>query len=1163
MRLSKIKLAGFKSFVDPTVLNLPSNLVGIVGPNGCGKSNTIDAVRWVMGESSAKHLRGESMEDVIFNGSATRKPVSQASIELIFDNSDGSLGGEYARFNEIAIRRQVTREGQSTYFLNGTRCRRRDITDIFLGTGLGPRSYAIIEQGMISRLIEAKPQELRVYLEEAAGISKYKERRKETENRMRHTRENLDRLNDLREEIGKQLEHLKRQAETAERFKQLKAEERRCKAELLALRLQQLQEDLGFRQRAIAEKQTALEQLMAKVRETEAKIETLRSERDSANEHVNAQQAGFYQLGSEISQIEQTIRHQQELQERQLKERQTVLRELEQAQEELAQDAARLQEQEQELAQLESELFQQEEILETAQQALEEAEQAQAAWQRDWEQANQAAAQPLQVAQVEKARMEQLERQIQRVIERRERLDADLQRLDMGPLMSQIDSLGAEEQLQELRHQEAEAALEQTQTSIDALREGLREYRAQLDREQRNTQQLKGRLASLEALQQAALGKDQASVQRWLDAHQMTTATRLGERIEARPEWTAAVERVLGQLLEGVEVTALGDYLSELDTDSPNLVEATALATMQDSLTLWGQVVAPESVKDLLSSVLIAQDLAAAERMRPQLTAQQSIITQEGFWMGRHWVKAPEKQDAHAGLLARKQEIDRLQAQLETAEQQITELTAALETRQAQLQQLEQTRKEQQTRANTAHRAWTEAHSKVAQARVRLEQFEQRQTAMTEEIEEFAAQLVEESAALERATQRRNEALQQLEGLQARQHTLEAQRDTHQQRLREMRSQVEQKRSSVQASKLRQESLRASTQGLRQNLLRVQERVQHLETRLKALVEALPTDQDPIAELQARLEQLLSARVTQEAQLAQARDALQVIDQRIREFEQNRHTHEQRANDLRAELEQMKLASQEIQVRGQTLTEQLQETEFEFAALLEALEANATVAAWEERLEQLSRRIARLGAINLAAIDEYQEQSERKVYLDSQHADLMAALDTLEDAIRKIDRETRERFKQTFDAVNTKIQEKFPKLFGGGHAHLELTEDDLLTTGVAIMARPPGKRITNIHLMSGGEKALTAVAMVFSIFELNPSPFCMLDEVDAPLDDANVGRFCDLVEAMSERVQFIFITHNKATMELSQQLIGVTMREPGVSRIVDVNVDEAAIMANG
>ncbi len=1165
MRLNKIKLAGFKSFVDPTTLNLTSNLVGIVGPNGCGKSNTIDAVRWVMGESSAKHLRGQSMDDVIFNGSSSRKPVAQASIELIFDNSDGAIGGEYAKFNEVSVRRSVSRDGQSTYYLNGTRCRRRDITDIFLGTGLGPRSYAIIEQGMISRLIEAKPQELRVYLEEAAGISKYKERRKETETRMRHTAENLDRLNDLRDEIAKQLNHLKRQADTAERYKVLKDEERRRRAELLYLRLEDLSEELEKRDAEIESKKTALEKLLAELRENEAQGESLRQQRIESGETFNAVQALFYQLGNQISQTEQSILHQRELKARQQREQQEARQAIDAAQQEIAQDEEKLAAITAEIEALEPDVELAAERFDEAQQQLDTAEQARAEWQQRWDDCTRQVAEPVQQAQVERTRMEHLERQIKQLRDREQRLKNEMGNIQIAPIEEQINTLSLEIESQTAVEEEAASALEETLQRIQTLRESLQENQRKLNERQREAQQLRGRLASLEALQQAALGKDNKAVQGWLEAQGLDGAARLGERIQGSEPWAAIVEQILGSVLEAVEVEQVGAFaapVAELAQGEVMLFEA-GEGSASGRATLWQQVQAPASVQGLLDSVYIAESLQQAEQMRASLAAHESVVTPDGVWMGRHWLRFSRERDAHAGLLQRKQEIEALHEQLETAEAASEELAAVVEQTSADIRQLESQRQEQQAAANEAHRRLSDIRSRFVQGQTRLEQLQQRVSGMGDELEEIREQIILEEEALEAALKRRNEALDSMHELQAAQEQLGRERDTVQQRVAEARQQLEAQRSRLQERKLKLESLRASETATRQNLERMQRQAQQLEARLTTLAEAEGGEEDTVARLEAELEDLLLRRVEQETALAAARDALQTIENRFSDIEQQRHDTERQLEALRGEIEQLRLASQEVRVRRQTVIEQLEQTGFEPEQLAEALDDNASTARWEQLIADLERKIQRLGNINLAAIDEYREQSERKAYLDSQNDDLMAALETLEGAIRKIDRETRERFKETFDKVNAKIQEKFPKLFGGGHAHLEMTDDDLLTTGVAIMARPPGKRISNIHLMSGGEKALTAVAMVFAIFELNPAPFCMLDEVDAPLDEANVGRFCELVKEMSAQVQFIFITHNKVTMEMSQQLIGVTMRESGVSRIVDVDVAEAALMAMG
>ncbi|MBM4230858.1 MAG: chromosome segregation protein SMC, partial [Gammaproteobacteria bacterium] len=438
MRLTKIKLAGFKSFVDPTSVTFPSNLTGVVGPNGCGKSNVIDAVRWVMGELSAKHLRGDSMADVVFNGSSARKPVGKASVELVFDNSDGKIGGAYAAFNEVALRREVTRDGVSAYFINGARCRRKDITQLFLGTGLGSRSYAIIEQGMISRVIEAKADDMRAFVEEAAGISKYKERRKETESRIADTRENLERLQDLRDEIDKQIRHLQRQATAARRYQELKQRERRLTAELLALRLRDLDSGAEVQDSAVREKELAMQAALADLRSAEAAIETQRAFHAEQNDAVSQVQARYYGVGADISRTEQQIQFARET-------RETKRRDLAQSRTTLEALAVQITRDEQELVTIRDELARLAPEIERARHAegdaashLESAEHAQAEWQRQWESFNQELGTANQTVQVERARIEQLENQLRRLRSQRDRLDVERDALLQQEVQGQL-----------------------------------------------------------------------------------------------------------------------------------------------------------------------------------------------------------------------------------------------------------------------------------------------------------------------------------------------------------------------------------------------------------------------------------------------------------------------------------------------------------------------------------------------------------------------------------------------------------------------------------------------------------------------------------------------------------------------------------------------------
>lgn len=1164
MRLSKIKLVGFKSFVDPTVIHFPSSLLGIVGPNGCGKSNIIDAVRWVMGEASAKHLRGDSMADVIFNGSTGRKPVGKASVELVFDNSNGGAGGQYANYNEISIKREVSRDGTSSYFLNGTRCRRRDITDIFLGTGLGPRSYAIIEQGMISRVIEAKPEELRVFFEEAAGISKYKERRRETENRIRHTRENLERLTDLQDEIGKQLETLQRQARTAERYKELAAEARRLKAELLALRYRELDRGLSDKDRQIGERENAVQAAIAELRHVEAEIEKCRARHAEAQEGFNEVQARFYGVGADIARLEQAIQHGRELRHRQEKELEQVEHQFAELDGHIRRDRDQLEELERVLAELEPGLDRARQAEAASAAKLAEAEQAMQAWQGRWDEFTRSASESSQSVEVERTRIDHLDRQLQQALNRLEKLRAERESLSAQNLEREIEELETQAREAAEERDRLQGELEAVQGEIARRRERDKALTADLHHRRSELENGRGRLASLEALQQSALGKSAGAVNEWLAARGLDSLPRLAEKLEVEPGWERAVETVLGFHLEAVCVQELDEAAADvesLQSGALALFDGRDGAAASAGAGLAARVRSELPVASLLAGVRTADSLEAALAARGRLGPGESLITPEGVWLGAGWLRVNRAEDEHAGVLAREQEIRELKARLQALEAEVAALGEEQEAVRRELKELEDRREELQAGTNRAHRRQADSNAQLNARRSRLEQHRQRVETLEREIRELEEQVGQCETDSRAARARLEQAMGNLGEHETRRDSLNAERETLRRALDAARDQARQDRKAAHELAVKVEGRRTQRDSLRENLQRMDAQRDQSAARRDELRSHLAQGDAPLAEQRAELQDKLALREGVERELTDARRRLEALDAELRELEQQRTERERRVEAARAELEKLRLGSQEMRVRRQTLREQLEEMEYDPAALLAELSEEAAVNEWQERLQQVEQRIQRLGNINMAAIDQYQEQLERKEYLDKQHADLLEALETLENAIRKIDRETRTRFKETFDKVNTGLQANFPRLFGGGHAYLELTSDDLLDAGVTVMARPPGKRNSTIHLLSGGEKALTAVALVFSIFELNPAPFCMLDEVDAPLDDANVGRFCDLVKEMSERVQFIFITHNKVTMELSEQLIGVTMNEPGVSRLVTVDVDEAVQMA--
>ncbi|AGN79904.1 chromosome segregation protein SMC [Pseudomonas sp. GD03651] len=1161
MRLKCIRLAGFKSFVDPTTVNFPSNMAAVVGPNGCGKSNIIDAVRWVMGESSAKNLRGESMTDVIFNGSSGRKPVSQASIELVFDNSETTLVGEYAAYAEISIRRKVTRDGQNSYYLNGTKCRRRDITDIFLGTGLGPRSYSIIEQGMISKLIEAKPEELRNFIEEAAGISKYKERRRETENRIRRTQENLARLTDLREELERQLERLHRQAQAAEKYREYKAQERQLKARLSALRWRGLDEQVRQRESVIGDQGVSHEALVAEQRNADASIERLRDGHHELSERFNQVQGRFYSVAGDIARVEQSIQHGQQ----RLRQLQDDFKEAERTRLEteshLGHDRTLLATLGEELAMLEPEQEMTLAAAEEAAAALEEAEAGMHGWQEQWDSFNSRSAEPRRQAEVQQARLQQLEASLERLAERQRKLGEEREQLGSDPQDAAMLELAEQLASSEMLLEELQLSEEQVVERLEGAREQLQQATQAQQQAQGDLQRLGGRLASLEALQQAAL-EPGAGAAGWLQSQGLEQQPRLAEGLRVEPGWELAVETVLGADLQAVLVDDFDTLdFTGLEQGELRLLQASGKGSSLPG-SLLEKVAGRIDLAPWLGQVKPVEDLAQALAQRVSLGAGQSLVSRDGYWVGRHFLRVRRGGEAEGGVLARGQEIERLgqeQQEQEAALEQLEQQLQAL--REQQLDQEEQ-REQLRRRTQEENRLHGELNARLSASRARAEQVALRRRRLLEELAELEEQRAVEHEQLGEARLLLQEALELMAQDTEQREQLMARRDTLREALDRVRQEARQHKDHAHQLAVRLGSLRAQHDSTRQALERLEQQAARLTERQEQLSLNLEEGEAPQEELRLKLEELLERRMSVDEEMRLARLHMDEADRELRDAEKRRTQAEQQAQLLRGQLELLRLECQGLDVRRKTLQEQLLADGYDLQGVLTTLEAEASEQGTEQELEQLEARIQRLGAINLAAIEEYQQQSERKRYLDAQDADLVEALETLENVIRKIDKETRNRFKDTFDQINAGLQALFPKVFGGGSAYLELTGEDLLDTGVTIMARPPGKKNSTIHLLSGGEKALTALALVFAIFKLNPAPFCMLDEVDAPLDDANVGRYARLVKEMSESVQFIYITHNKIAMEMADQLMGVTMHEPGCSRLVAVDVEAAMAMVD-
>ncbi|MDE1062658.1 MAG: chromosome segregation protein SMC [Pseudomonadales bacterium] len=1167
MRLKSIKLAGFKSFVDPTKVLLPGNLCAVVGPNGCGKSNIIDAVRWVMGESSAKNLRGENATDVIFNGSSSRQPVGQATIELVFDNHDRTLAGEFASYNEVSIRRKVTREGQSTYYLNGQKCRRRDVTDLFLGTGLGPRSYSIIEQGMISRLIESRPEELRVYIEEAAGISRYKERRRDTANRISRSRENLARLQDIREELGRQLETLKQQATAAEQYTELKQNERQHKSQLAALQWRELRQKLIDQRINMGRIE---EQIVLQKSEQDTRLVQMDVQKNDLallNDSFTEQQGGFYGLGADIARLEQTIEYQQQQQKRWQADETEALEQLQRIDEACTADGNELNQLSQQQEQLELDAELASEQLFEAEAHVQEKEEQRQYWQLQWQQKSDQTSHLKRIIEVAKTGLQHQQQQASQARQDRQTSVSELENLSFAN-EADIDLLGAQLDQQKQQQQLFKEQLLSLETELDALKQEERGQQEALDGQVQELGTLAGQLASLRLLLAEAEQDAPDLPADW----QAEVDQKLVDAMQVDPQWEVAVEHVLQDWLGGYLLGQMPDQ------NVGQLIAARGLTLFvpqqhQNSTkpinthpSLVDKVTVPFGLQGLLAHVFLADNWHEANDLLASLPIYASVILPDGLWIGHGWVRTPPREGSVTGVLGRKQQVQALSTQeaalrahqkitqdtLTQAREETVELEKTLtQTREAQQQGQHQAQQKQQALALLQQ----QSQQGLAQQQ-NLQQRIQQQTQRLEDSDEEIALLQEQLGEHELA----------LESTQLNLPDLEVDKESVETQLGQVRHEFSQKQQQVMQLQARKDSVLAQITSLGRSVERLHE--QRAQWRDKQTeIESRDGSQQQLDDgseksLAEQLERLLTLRVEAETKMEQGRRGINQLEQVMRQLEKQQLQQDNEIQQADRVLQDERLIERELEVNAEHIKKLMIEQNVLVEKLAEILPETIDQEQLSRLLEQCQNRIKRLGAINLVAIEEYKLQQERKAFLDLQHDEVIDALDSLEQAMQKIDKETRARFKQTFDTVNESLGSLFPKVFGGGRASLELTDDDMLSTGVTIMAQPPGKRNSSIHLLSGGEKALTAIALVFSIFQLNPSPFCMLDEVDAPLDDANVERYARLVKEMSAQVQFIYISHNKIAMEMATQLLGVTMQEAGVSRVVTVDVDQAINMTD-
>ncbi|WP_368923147.1 chromosome segregation protein SMC [Comamonas aquatica] len=1173
MRLNSIKLSGFKSFAEPTNFLLPGQLVGVVGPNGCGKSNIMDAVRWVLGESKASELRGESMQDVIFNGTTHRKPASRSSVELVFDNSDHRAGGQWGQFTEIAVKRVLTRDGNSSYFINNQPVRRRDVQDVFLGTGLGPRAYAIIGQGTISRIIESRPEELRLFLEEAAGVSKYKERRRETENRLGDTRENLTRVEDILRELNANLDKLEKQAVVAAQYNTLQSSVTLKQHQLWFLKKQDAEGDLAKIRQEGLQAVNELESRMAEIRHIEADLEAVRQAHYEAGDQVNQAQGRLYEATAEVGKLEAEIRYVVE-------GRQRVEQRMQQLAEQIAQWAQRKDDAEAELEHLAASGMDAEEQaemlaaqLEEQSQRLPDLEDALRATQHKANTQRQQVVQVQQQIQVLAAEQRSLNEQTRQHEARLERLRNDRNAL-AAPDEDRLQQVSAQYADAAEMAEMAEAVLVELQDSVPQLDDERRQRQQALNAETSKQAELAARMEALKALQEKV--KTDGKLQPWLAQHGLESLQGLWTKIHVEAGWENALEAALRERMGALEVSRLDmvrGFLGAGAKDAPPARLAfysrpdASIALTSQGLPLLADLlrVTDAGLKAVLCEWLAgcytAASLDEALSHRAQLRPGDTIYVPTGHAVTAHSVSFYAQDSEQSGLLARAQEIEHLEKELR-AQALISE-----ETRTA-LAKAEAAYGDASQRLVSARREASEAKQSAHELQVdmlRLTQQAEQARARTAQIE---ADVAEVQAALDELQERAVAAEARFEELDmqlADSQELHAQLDDRvieaERKLAESREQLRTLERRAQEATFSQRSMQARQGELQRTL-------ETAEQQTKALLEERERAQAEQGRLndaaaQGGLQDALALKMEREQAVATARSAYEDLTNKLRASDERRVQIERALDPMRARITEFQLKEQAASLGSAQYEQQLAEAGADLAAVAQSiLEGNVKLHGLQSEIDRLHREIAALGAVNLAALEELQLAKERKTFLDAQMADLTEAMTTLENAIKKIDNETRELLSGTFNTVNEHFGRMFPELFGGGQAKLIITGDEILDSGVQVMAQPPGKKNQTIHLLSGGEKALTAIALVFAIFQLNPAPFCLLDEVDAPLDDANTERYAKLVASMSKGTQFLFISHNKIAMEMAQQLIGVTMQEQGVSRIVAVDMESALSMAH-
>ncbi|WP_332604228.1 chromosome segregation protein SMC [Acinetobacter sp. ESBL14] len=1140
MRLSSLKLSGFKSFADSTTLHFKANRTAVVGPNGCGKSNVIDAIRWVMGESNARQLRGGSMQDVIFTGTAKRKPVGVASVELRFDNTYGKLGGAYNAYSELAVRRQVTREGKSEYFLNGTRCRRRDITDIFLGTGLGPRSYAVIEQGMINRLVDAKPEEMRVFIEEAAGVSRYQARRRETLQHLEHTEQNLARLDDIAAELKSQLRSLKRQSEAAIQYKTLEGQIRTLKIEILSFQANQSQK----LQQEYTVEMTALGENFKLVRSESQTIEHDLEATSALFQRLIQQssplQHEWQQAEKKLSELKMTLEQKQSL----FQQNSTSLLQLEQQK---VQTKERLQLSELQVETLSTQFDEQNESLLALEQQTQTAEQNFTDVQAQHKQAQQ------QFDQL-KTQVDQQQQKKLQMAAQIEQLGKNVLRIEQQKQTLQTQTTQIRAQVQDDEQAQLQQLQQQLQQEIIALETAIEQLQQDVQTQQDQQQSNKTDLQSLKTEIQVLLAEQKnlnqlvakQSPKHDQNAVRLMQSLRLSAQAKAH---ASIIEKFLAKWLQAQLIEngqAFQEGISRQLKSSPQQPIQVAELTC---LSEW--IEAPQS--SLWANVAVAEDLTTALRSQVDLQHAQSILTLDGYHVGSDWVIAlhyDEDSQTAQGMLSHQVRLEEIEQQLAQQQPQLDNLEHQFSQQQEMLQQQQQHLQQQQQSLKQKQKELQQLDVQIAKLQSTAQAFVLQQQQLADQLKQLDLQLEEDAM-------QRDDLEIDLHALALKLESVLPNYKTLQFQVENLNEQLDEQQQQLTQQQQQREALRRQTSQANQQIELLEKDISFLKTQYRQIIEQIEQAKkfvDPIQLELPNLESQFQQQFQQTEKLQKTWNEWQLelnqVQEKQQQLTEQRHQAQQKDEQVREQLEQKRLAWQAAKSDREHYLEQLKELNTDALS-----DVSIEIKDHQQKLEKAQQQFEKIGAVNLAASQEYEEVSQRFDELSHQMQDLQNTVDQLKDAMKSIDQETRKLFMTTFDQVNQELQLLFPKVFGGGEATLSLEDD--WQSGVKLMARPPGKRNSSLALLSGGEKTLTALALVFAIFRLNPAPFCVLDEVDAPLDDANVQRYCNLVKELSEQVQFIYITHNKLAMTMATDLLGVTMPEPGTSKLVTVDLEQA------